>query len=155
KKLAANEIAKNVAKGSYVQQLKLLRLTKPDVVEFDQRVTEASLKELESKLAAMGDTKGNATPLHAPLLPGVEKAMKLFEETPQDQRILYLVSDFRSGDWKGSDGKLQKLLRDMDSKGINIKMVDVAHPVRGKGDADLRYHDNLAITGLRPDMSVA
>src|SRR5262249_15130399 len=84
--LNGHEIAKNAAKAGKAQQLKLLTVTQPEVMHFNERLNDDSIKKLASVLATI-----DCTALHKDLIDGVEKAKKLFEATPQDQRILYIV----------------------------------------------------------------
>ena len=84
-----------------MQQLKVILTAKPDEVIFDQRLNDSSVRELESRL----NTIDRESPRHVALAESVKKARKLFEETPQDQRILYIVSDFRQSDWSGAPAR--------------------------------------------------
>jgi hypothetical protein len=151
KKLIVDEIAKNAAQASKTQQLKVLTSTKYDDVLFNQRLNDSTLRDLGNKL----NTLDKESALHVDLIHSVRKARKLFEDTPVDQRILYLVSDFREADWTGPNGKvLLDELKEMANLGVNVKFVDVAHPTRKETEPEARYHDNLAIVRLEPEARV-
>lgn len=150
KRLVVDEIAKNAAKASKAQQLKLITATEPQEVRFDQRLNDQSIRDLGARLALI-----EPTALHVDLLLGVKQARKLFENTPQDQRVLYLVSDFRQTDWSGPNGEaLLAELAEMRKADVHIKFVDTADPPRRADEKDSPYHDNLAIVGLRPESRV-
>jgi hypothetical protein len=151
KKLIHDEIAKNALLASKTQQMKLILASRPEEVVFDQRLSDSTKRDLETLLATMD----KETALHVDLLQSVKKARKLFGDTPQDQRILYIVSDFRSNDW--SEPKSKELfdeLKALADLGVYVKFVDVAHPARKDSEAEQRYHDNLAIVHLVPEARV-
>jgi len=151
KKLIGDEIAKNALLASKTQQMKLILSSRPEEVIFDQRLSDSTKRDLETLLA----TIDKETALHVDLLNSVKKAHKLFGDTPQDQRILYIVSDFRSNDW--SEPKSKELfdeLKALADLGVYVKFVDVAHPARKDSEAEQRYHDNLAIVHLVPEARV-
>ncbi|MBY0523357.1 MAG: BatA domain-containing protein [Gemmataceae bacterium] len=151
KKLISDEIAKNAVQASKSQQFKLITATKPEELVFSQRLSDATVRDLTGKL----NTLEKESALHVDLIHSVRKARKIFEDTPQDQRILYIVSDFRLNDWSGANGKmLFDELAEMANLGINVKFVDVAHPTRKETEADARYHENLAIVSLQPESRV-
>lgn len=151
KKTLVEEIAKNAVKASRAQQLKVVLATKPDEVLFDRRLNDDSVRELENRLNALD----RESPLHVDTIQAVKKARKLFEETPQDQRILYLVSDFRQTDWAGASGQaLAEELQRLAELGVDVKFVDVGQPARKETEHDARYHQNLAIVGLQPESKV-
>lgn len=151
KRLIVDEIAGNALKASKAQSLKLLTVTQPDQVrESIDRLNEETKQQLQARLALI-----EPSALHAPLLPGVQQARKLLDEHPQDQRILYIVGDFRSTDWTGPNGdKLMDELVDMRKAGMNVKFVDVVDPVRKESEKDARYHENVAIAQVRPEARV-
>jgi hypothetical protein len=153
KRLIVEEIAKHAGQAANLQKFKVVRITNPDEVVFRTDVlNEETRKELGNKLQ-----NAECTALHVDLLKSVERARKLFEETPQDQNILYVVSDFRHNDWSGSAREqLNKQLQAMSDKdkglGVQVKFVDVAHPARKETEAG--YHPNLAITRLQPETAI-
>src|SRR5439155_5276858 len=71
---------------------------------------------------------------------------------------LYVYSDFRDSDWGrrvGSEG-LYRLLDDVRGAGGNVWLVDAAAPPRQPGvEGVVKYHDNYAITDLRPEKRIA
>lgn len=151
KKVINEEIAKNAAIASKAQTMKLLLASRPDEVLFNQRLTDATRRDLEGVLTSIE----KESPQHVDLLQSIKKARKLFEDTPQEQRILYIVSDFRATDWNEPNGRvLLNELSEMAKLGVFVKFVDVSHPTRKDGEAEPRYHDNLAIVRLTPETKV-
>ncbi len=149
KRVIREDIAKNAAQSNKAQQLKLLRVTRPeDEPLFDARLNDASLRDLDGVLKNV-----ECSPLHVDLLPALQKARKLLDDASQDQRILYLVSDLRMQDWSGPTGEAaRKELKALTEQGIHVKFVDVAEPARKETDKEPNYHSNLAIVSLRPEM---
>src|SRR5262249_5751736 len=93
--------------------------------------------------------------VHRNLIDGVRKAKAILAETPQDLRILYVVSDFRQTDWSGPLGEaLLEELAAVRRQDVQVKFVDVADPVRKESEKDTRFHENLAITQVRPEGKV-
>lgn len=146
KTLIVDEIAANIVKATKAQQLKVLLATDPDQKVFDRGLDEQGKAELERKLKVI-----QVSALHVPLLKSLQKARKLFEETPQDERILYIVSDYRRTDWTEANSKIKDELKSLAKLGIHVKFVDLADPVRKEGEKDPRYNPNLAITQFRPE----
>jgi hypothetical protein len=150
KELIVKEIAKNAAQARTAQRLVLLYLSEPGTVRFDQRLNDQSTQELEKILA-----DAECTLLRLDLLKGVEAAKAIFARTPQDRRILHVLSDFRQGDWGEPDAAgLHTLLQAMASE-VRINLVDTAHPYRSDIQKTPLYHDNLAVVELRPETRVA
>ena len=149
KKAVVDEIARTPPRQAG-QQLKVILTAKPEEVIFDQRLNDATVRELENRLNAVD----RESPQHVDLVESVKKARKLFEEAPQDQRLLYIVSDFRQSDWTGSPGKLlTEHLQGLADLGVDVKFVDVASPAR-KENTEPRYHENLAIVSLQPESKI-
>jgi hypothetical protein len=61
------------------------------------------------------------------------------DKEKDEDRVLYLVSDFRASDWQESD-QLAKTLARLDSAGVQLKLVNCVDAA----------HANLAITSLEP-----
>ena len=151
KELIVKEIAKNAAQARTAQRLALLYLSEPGTVHFDQRLNEQSIQELQRILA-----DAQTTSLRLDMLKGVEAAKILFDKVPQDQRLLYLVSDFRQRDWTEPDAAgLFKKLEELSTAKVKINLVDTAHPYRNDLQQTPLYHDNLAVTELRPETRIA
>jgi hypothetical protein len=156
KQLIVDKIVKNVAHSNTSHSLQLLLLSSTQDFDYKaDRLNSESEGELKSYLA---NVKPSA--IHVDLLKGVQKAQAIFDANTQDLRVLHIVSDFRQRDWTetGSDESagLGKTLELLQKGGVKVRLVDVAHPVRGpsqKGAA--LYHDNMAVTDLRPETRIA
>lgn len=149
--LITDRIAKNALQATSVQTLELIRLSD---LSTSRRYDRLNRQEADRLRRDLSDWK--ATPLHVPLLDGVRKARAIFLENTHEQRYLYIVSDFRQRDWSGpeTEAVVNELKSLMDGK-VEVRMLDVAHPYRQRGEDDTIGHDNLAITDLRPESRVA
>jgi hypothetical protein len=147
----AKEIARNAALARTAQRLVLLTLSDPDTQRFDQRLNDASLLELEKVLADI-----NGTMLRVDTAHGIAAAKALLDKSPQDRRLLHLVSDFRLRDWSEPEEEaLTRSLQELSRSGVAINLVDASHPYRSEFQKTPLFHDNLAIVDLRPETRVA
>lgn len=163
KQLIEKEIAKPAAQARSPQRLVLARLSdltkpRPDPNSpvapplFDQRLTEDSLKDLNNLLPRIEECSF----LHLDLDKGVKAAREILDKHGQDEKFLHIVSDFRQRQWGEPGGaELAKTLAAAKQAGIQITLVDAAHPVRTESQKVPLYHDNLAIVDLRPEARVA
>jgi hypothetical protein len=139
------DVAKNAVKTGTNQFLKVLRITKPTEEIFSDKLTEQTIHDLQDRALP----KVTGTTLHAELAPAIARAKELFDEAPQDKRVLYIVSDFRQPDWAGASNKANlKLIQDLLKQKVEVKCIDVAHPLRQ--EKEVRHHENIAITQFRP-----
>src|SRR5262249_7430136 len=94
---------------------------------------------------------------HIDPVKAVEKSRDVFNAAPQGQKILHLVSDFRDSDWGTSD-KLEELneeIKKLIENGINLSLLDTAHPFRNETKQVALNHDNLAIADFKSDSRIA
>jgi len=158
KQLIEKEIARPATQGRSASRLVLFRLSEPNAL-FDQRLSEESLRDLSDYLGRMQE----CSLLHLDMTKGVKAAEEIFEKNPQDQGILYIVSDFRQKHWTGPEA--EGLLKALDqlSKGsdklaknkVKINLIDTAHPFRSETQRSALYHDNLAVVELHPATRVS
>jgi hypothetical protein len=138
-------IGDRVAKDSHPQTLTLLRFsqaartatgTRPDLLDepvdsrFGQRLRDI-LAKLEVSQTAVGPQ------------PALETILQLLGDPDDSQRLVYLLSDFRTKEWN-EPGELKahlKRLREADAELRLIRCVDKARP-------------NLAVTGLVPGAGI-
>jgi hypothetical protein len=168
KQLIEKEIAKNALLNRSAQRLMLLRLSelshwtdqqKKDASaelvipsDFDQRLSEDSLRDLSAVLAKMDE----CSQLHLDLHKGVEAAKTVLGKHGTDQRVLYVVSDFRQRHWFEPEATaLLKDLESLASAGVKVNLVDTADPKRSEHQKVPLHHDNLAVVDLRPESRVA
>ena len=95
--------------------------------------------------------------LHASPLPGLVAARHMLRAAPQGKKILYFVSDFRDNDWDtGPDAA--RITREIDGivndDGMNLNLMDTAHPERSLNRGVAQGHDNIALVDLRPSSRV-
>lgn len=168
KQVVEKEIAKNALLNRSAQRLILLRLSeisrwadqqKKDPSSelviptlFDQRLNEDSLRDLSSVLAKMED----CSQLHLDLYKGAEAALAILGKHGTDQRVLYVVSDFRQRHWFEPEATgLIKALESLSTASVKIELVDTADPKRSDTQKVPLHHDNLAVVDLRPETRVA
>lgn len=81
----------------------------------------------------------NPSTVRTDLVPALQLAARLVAGTAADQKIAYIASDFRAGDWE-SPQRAAEAIGELARGGVEIKMIDCAAPAAG----------NLAITRLTP-----
>src|SRR6266436_2390184 len=158
KQLIEKEIARPATQGRSANRLVVLRLSDPSE-PFDQRLNEESLRDLNAHLDRMNE----CSLMHLDMTRGLKAAESIFEKNPQDQGILYVVSDFRQRHWSGPEAEGLLKVLDQLSKGsdklaknkVRINLIDTAHPFRSETQRTAMYHDNLAVVELRPETRVA
>jgi hypothetical protein len=151
KDLIVKEIARNAAQARTAQRLVLVLLSDAARRPFDQRLNDQSIQELQKTLDDLA-----CSDLRVDLTRGVAAAAAILGQTPQDRRILHVVSDFRSRDWGEPEGEaLSKALDELGRAKVQINLIDAAHPYRTDQQRIPLYHDNLAIVDLRPETRVA
>jgi hypothetical protein len=150
-KRLVKEIAKNAAQAGAAQEFKLVLLSDPGNVRFDQRLNDQSLTELNGLL---DDLKPGS--LHVKPQVGVQAAREALTSQKVGQRILHFVGDFRGQDWAGPESDaLNTALDSLTQAGVNVYLVDTADPVRGGAAQVPLHHDNLGIVDLRSETRVA
>src|SRR5947209_6307033 len=88
KELIVKEIAKNASMARTAQRLVLVVLSDTARRPFDQRLNDQSLQELQKALDDIA-----CSSLRIDLTRGVAAAAEILGQTPQDRRILHVVSD--------------------------------------------------------------
>jgi hypothetical protein len=135
------------------QQMLVYLLSDLDTPVFDQRLSDASLDLLKTKLDAV-----RPTALHVDPLPAVAKAREVFGADKEGrQHVLHFVSDFREIDW-GSGPGVEKLTEEVDKlldTGANLSLIDSAHPYRRETKGVALDHGNLAVLDLRAESRMA
>jgi hypothetical protein len=111
---------------------KLSRGRPPDFLE--EIVNADLVVALESKLGAMKPSETDAGPDSA-----LAAISQLLGEEERENRIVYLVSDFRSRDWAEAVA-LQKELSRLNDLGVHVRLIQCVDAMR----------PNLAITSLKP-----
>ncbi|HEY8504385.1 MAG TPA: BatA domain-containing protein [Gemmataceae bacterium] len=150
KRQIAESIARTVSRANSAQELQVVRLSDLDNPRRFERVNAASVEELRSHLR---DTR--PTPVHVPLLKGLEKAQSILVGRADMARTLHVVSDFRSADWGGPDQEnLRAKFEELQKANVTVHLIDVAHPERRETTRVPLYNDNLGIVDLRPDSRV-
>jgi len=132
-----------------IQVYKLSDLTKP---LYNDRISDRTEQELSTKLSDL-----KPTALHIDPVKAIEKSRDVFNSVSHGQKILHLVSDFRENDWGTSD-KLEELneqINKLTDAGINLNLLDTAHPFRKDTKGVVLHHDNLAIEDFKSDSRIA
>lgn len=145
------EIAKNAAQAGAAQEFKLVLLSDPGNLRFDQRLNDQSLRELSDLLDGL-----KPSALHVKPQVGVVAAREVLGTRPLGQRLLHFVGDFRSQDWAGPESDaLNQELDTLTRAGVQVFLEDAADPNRGPGSQVPLHHDNLGVVDLRPETRVA
>lgn len=149
--LIAREIAKNAVQARTAQRVVVLTASEPATLRFDQRLNDQTLQDLQKSLDTL-----NCTYVHVDLDRGVEAAKAIFDKNPQDRRFLHVISDFRERDWSEPDAaSLTRALDTVTRAGVQVNLVDAAHPFRTDLQKNPLHHDNLAVVDLRPETRIA
>jgi hypothetical protein len=150
-KRSIKEIAAKAAAAKGQHRLVLLRLTEPNEPLFDGALSQATLKKLQGKLDDL-----NCTALYVGPLAGVQAASKIIDKAGKSSCTLHIVSDFRTRAWAGDNAKpLRNAIDGLLRAGVDIQLVDTAHPARGNDKGAVPHHDNLAVADLRADSRLA
>ncbi len=135
------------------QQMTVYLLSDLETPVFDQRLSDASLEQLKTKLDGY-----RPTAVHVDPLPAVAKARELFSEDREGrQHVLHFVGDFRDVDW-GTGPGVEKLNEEVDKlldTGANLSLIDSAHPYRADTKGVALDHGNVAILDLRAESRMA
>ncbi len=151
RELILRQVVQPAVRTPSPQHATVLALSKLATPLFDQPLNDQTKDDLQSALD--GTTVSH---VRIELLKGVEKARALFDQHPEARRYLHLVSDFRDRDWADADTSgLQKTLEGMTAAGIQVRLLDAAHPTRNELQRTPPYHDNLGVVGLRPETRLA
>jgi hypothetical protein len=151
KQIIDKELVKIIAQARTPQRVVLFRLSDP-AIHFDRLLNDESQKDLSAELARME----GPTQRHLNLNDGLEEADRIFGQSPQDERFLHVVGDFRQLQWAEPEAStMLKQLRALGNAGVQVHFLDTAHPRRTEGQRVPLYHDNLAIVDLRSETRVA
>lgn len=133
------------------QHVILLPLSRLEAPLFDQPLNEQARDELQGTLDELG-----VSPVRVELLKGIEMARVKFDEHPEARRYLHLVGDFRDRDWADADTNgLQRNLVGLVDAGVNVRLIDAAHPIRNELQRTPPAHENIGVVSLRPEMRLA
>jgi len=146
------KIARKLSQANGVQQLRIVLLSDPATVVFEGSINEQALEELSLKLDALKPGF-----LHRDALKGIEVAGEYFGSIQVGTKTLHLAGDFREVDWSvGPDKeKLRLGIERLLEAGINLSLVDVAHPFRGENRQLTIHHDNLSVVDFRSESRLA
>lgn len=128
----AREGAQTCTLQRFSQAGRAVRGTQPDFLQ--ETVDNTFPDRLESRLAGLGPSQTSAGPLAA-----MEAVAHLLGQDDGEQRIVYLVSDFRARQWD-DPGPLKKVLLDWTAAGVKVRLINCVESAR----------PNLAIRQLAP-----
>jgi len=128
------EMAEQASREGTLQRFTILRTSQklPDVSE--ELVRLKFRDELERQLGPWKPSQMSSGPSA-----GLGRVLDLMRKKKDDHRVVYLVSDFRSKEWKEAD-ELAKTLESLDAQGAKVVLVNCAKAPQ----------PNLAITNMRP-----
>jgi hypothetical protein len=130
------------------QDMQVLFLSDLDNVAWQQRLGPSSVEDIGKFMK-----NHQPTVLHVPPVEGLKKARDLLNASPHGQKVLHLVGDFRDVDWgSGADAdELAKEIARLTEAGVNVSLLDCAHPYRSETRGATLNHENLAILDFRPE----
>jgi hypothetical protein len=142
-----------VLQANSQQQMLVYLLSDLDTPVFDQRLSDASLDQLKNKLDG-----SHAGAVHIDPLPAIVKAREVFAlDRESRQHVLHIVSDFRDIDWAAGP-VVDKLMEEIDKlldAGVNLSLIDTAHPYRRETKDVALDHGNVAILEVRAEARMA
>ena len=140
-KKVIQQIGANASHEDQPQSFSLLRFSraaqpkaagKPDLT--NQQVGNNFTGELDALLGKLGVSQSAADPE-----PAVKAIGDLFGDGADEQRIVYLISDFRTRQWN-EPTELRKQLQRLSDSGVDLRLIDCVH----------RSRPNLALVSLAP-----
>lgn len=146
------KIARKLSQANGVQQMRIVLLSDPATAVFEGSINEQAIEELSLKLDALKPGF-----LHRDALKGIETAGEYFGGIQVGTKTLHLAGDFREVDWSVGPDK-EKLRQGVDrllEAGVNLSLVDVAHPYRGENRQLTIHHDNLSVVDFRAESRLA
>jgi hypothetical protein len=150
KKVIVEQIAKHAGDATTPQGLILLRLSDLSSPRKIDRLNAGSVEELKSFLADV-----ECSNVHTDLARGLDEAQAVFEQYPQERRLLHIVSDLRARDWTGAPSdSIRQAIEHLKQTKVDIHLIDAAYPVRNEQQRTVLYHDNLAIVDFQPETRV-
>jgi hypothetical protein len=148
KRIIAEDIAANAADATTPQTLVLIRLSELSAPRGIERLNASTVEDLRRHLADV-----ECSHLHVSMAKGLDEAQAIFEQSPQERRLLHIVSDFRSRDWTGASSEsIRQSLERIKAARIDVHLLDAAYPIRSEKVAV--HHDNLAIVEFQPETRV-
>jgi hypothetical protein len=152
-RLQVQEMARQAAQANAVQKMRVVLLSDLGTAVFDEKLDNQSLEKLKNKLDDL-----RPTALHLEPLAAVEKGKEYFADSKDSgQRVLHLASDFRDADW-GTGPGVEKLTEAVDrllDAGVNLSLIDTAHPYRSETKGVAIDHGNVAVLDLRAEARMA
>jgi hypothetical protein len=157
KRHIAETLAPAVGKSATPDKLVVLQLSRLVLDGDDYQPTIYDGLEDSSRVAALDrDLRAlNCSRLGLPLDKGIARLEKMVREAGENSKVtIHVVSDFRKHRWAGDENRgmhqqLKKLALAPNVK--RVYLIDTAEPER---KTVLNYHDNLAITEMRPSTRI-
>ncbi len=146
---AVQELTQRLAAEDGNHQLTVLRASRAALAvrggsESGDAVADLAAQTILADASLIGRVMATeASPLRTDLIPAIDMASGLIESSPADRTTLYLISDFRRGDWDSPD-RVGESLRSADAAGASVRMIDCA------SDPGV----NLAVTEVSPNPDV-
>ena len=147
KVVLTEQIAPAAAQATTPQTLELLRLSDLDTVREFGRLNATTIGEIDSYLAGF-----QPGPVRIGPAEGLRKAKAMLDARPAEDvgQVVHLLSDFRSTDWAADADAIQEVVGELTAAGVQVHLVDVAHPFRLDEKRPPLFHDNVGIVELRP-----
>jgi hypothetical protein len=144
-------VADLARQANSAQEMVVYTLDNLDEPIFDERLTSPSVEKLKDTLANVKPTS-----LHLSPAAGLEKGRDFLAGQPQGQKVFHYFGDFRLNKWvTGPDGeRTHKALEGLTVAGINVNLMDAAHPSRSDTREVATNHDNLAVIDVKAETRV-
>ncbi|QDS93366.1 hypothetical protein FF011L_21290 [Roseimaritima multifibrata] len=138
-------LTEGLAKADGQQQLTVLRASRAALVADDQEVSGDSVADLAVQTVT-GDSRlinrlmsTAVSPLSIDMVPALRMGQELIANTPADETVVYMISDFRERNWQNPE-RLTEILQGLAAEDIDLRCIDcVDDPA-----------PNLAITRVSP-----
>jgi hypothetical protein len=149
------ELLRQAGQANSPQAVRVYLLSDLDTPVFDEpRITDQTIERLRGKLDEF-----RPTALHIDPVAAVERAREFFtdKQYANAQKVLHFVGDFRDTDWGTGPGveKLNEAVDRLLDAGVNLSLIDTAHPYRSETKGVAIDHGNLALTDLRAEARTA
>lgn len=151
----ARQLGMEAARQELRQRFSLLRFSRAEAAadasatsnaESIPRLADLNAEDIDSTFPSrLEQIRNTIKPTELPVGPesALRVARQLMQESSEENRIVYLVSDFRTNQWD-NPSELRELLSELEQDGTKLHLVNCCRTRR----------DNLAITELKPTKEI-
>lgn len=138
-------LTERLARADGQHQLTVLRSSRADLVARGGRAAGDAAADVAVQTVTGDDSlierlmATAASSMQVDVVPPLQLAAEMIGNTPADETVLYLISDFRARDWRSPE-RVKETLESLSDDGIDVRFLDAAGNAAG----------NVAVTELRP-----